>query len=322
VTRLLVSLLCVASLALAACGGADEPAAPPPQPEPTAQAADFPAADGRTLQDLLSTAEEGPVLAPSVTLLKEGTNRFAFALFDRARKQINGAGVALYVAKQDGTGLAGPFIARSEPLDVAPEFRSQTTTGDEDAAKSVYVAEIEAPAEGDAVVAALVQLDGGLVTTGASPIKIGEDSKVPDVGEKAIKISTETIASSGGDLEMLTTRRPPARKLLEKDFADVLGKQPVVLSFATPLLCASRVCGPVIDIVEQVRASSPPDVVFIQQEIYEDNQVDKGVREQVAAWHLPTEPWTFVIDRDGVVVERFEGAFSPGELQRAVAKVA
>ena len=41
----------------------------------------------------------------------------------------------------------------------------------------------------------------------------------------------------------------------------------------------------------------------------------------MAAWHLASEPWTFVIDRSGKISTRFEGAFSPGELQRAVAKV-
>jgi glutathione peroxidase-family protein len=46
------------------------------------------------------------------------------------------------------------------------------------------------------------------------------------------------------------------------------------------------------------------------------------VRAQVARWHLPSEPWTFVVDRTGRITDRFEGAFSPGELQRAVAKVA
>jgi hypothetical protein len=96
----------------------------------------------------------------------------------------------------------------------------------------------------------------------------------------------------------------------------------VVITFATPLLCASRVCGPVVDIVEQVKAGAPKGVAFVHQEIYKDNKVDEGVRPQVAAWKLASEPWTFVIDRSGKVSARFEGAFSIGELQRAVAKVA
>ena len=320
--RRLTAVLFGAALALGACGGSQQAEAPPEQPAPAATAADFPAAEGRTLQDVLETAEEGPVLAPSVTLLRKGTNRFAFALFDTSRKQLPDEAVALYTAKEDGTDLRGPFLARSESLDVAPEFRSQTTTGDPDAAKSVYVADIEVPRRGKQVVAALVRKDGRMLTTGAASLEAGQRTKVPDVGDRAIRVETETIASAAGDVEALTTRRPPARELLDTNLADVLGKRPVVITFATPLLCASRVCGPVVDIVEQVRARSGGEVAFIQQEIYEDNEVDKGVRKQVAAWGLPTEPWTFVIDRSGRVVERFEGAFSPGELQRAVAKVA
>jgi hypothetical protein len=41
----------------------------------------------------------------------------------------------------------------------------------------------------------------------------------------------------------------------------------------------------------------------------------------VADWRLASEPWTFVIDRSGRISTRFEGAYSVGELQRAVAKV-
>ena len=52
-----------------------------------------------------------------------------------------------------------------------------------------------------------------------------------------------------------------------------------------------------------------------------DNDMRRGFRRQVGQWRLPTEPWTFVIDRDGIVVERFEGAFSAEELAAAVRRV-
>ena len=104
------------------------------------------------------------------------------------------------------------------------------------------------------------------------------------------------------------------------DFADVLGKKPVVLAFATPQLCQTRVCGPVDDVVAEVRAQNE-DVEFIAKEIYVDNDINKGFRPQVGEWRLPTEPWTFVIGKDGKVVERFEGAVSVRELQAAVDKL-
>ena len=66
---------------------------------------------------------------------------------------------------------------------------------------------------------------------------------------------------------------------------------------------------------------TPHGVAFIHQEIYQDNDANKPVQGPVAAWQLQTEPWTFVIDRTGRIAARFEGAFSAGELERAIAKV-
>jgi hypothetical protein len=76
----------------------------------------------------------------------------------------------------------------------------------------------------------------------------------------------------------------------------------------------------VVDVVAEVRAQTE-GVEFIAQEIYVDNDINKGFRPQVGEWRLPTEPWTFVIDKDGKVVERFEGAVSVRELQAAVDKL-
>ncbi len=60
------------------------------------------------------------------------------------------------------------------------------------------------------------------------------------------------------------------------DLADVVGKKPVVLLFATPALCVSRVCGPVVDIAEQVKSEVGDDVAFIHMEIFTDNDPNQG----------------------------------------------
>jgi hypothetical protein len=320
----LLPLLAAGAL-VAGCGGSDKTNRPPPQPEPTGQPADFPSANGKTVNDLASMADgKGPVLAPSVSILHKGVNRYGFALYDTARKQITGAEVALYTVRPDGSGVRGPYVARSESLAVKPQFQSQTVAQDSGAAKSVYVADVPFKRNGKQAVIAIAKLDGRLLVTNGTPANVTASSSggPPDAGERAISVHTQTLTDVGGDAAQLDTRRPFAKDLLQTDFADALGKQPVVITFATPLLCASRVCGPVVDIVEQVKASAPKGVAFIHQEIYKGNAVDKGVRSQVADWRLPSEPWTFVVDRSGKVSARFEGAFSAGELQRAVAKVA
>ena len=77
--------------------------------------------------------------------------------------------------------------------------------------------------------------------------------KVPAVGDPAPKIDTPTVASAGGDVKKIDTRLPPS-DLHGKNFKDVVGKKPVILLFATPALCQTRVCGPVVDVAEQVKA--------------------------------------------------------------------
>ena len=63
-------------------------------------------------------------------------------------------------------------------------------------------------------------------------------------------------------------------------------------------------------------------VDFIHIEIYKDNDPAKGTNRWVDEWKLRSEPFTFVVDRKGIIRSRFEGAFSAAELQSAVAKVA
>ena len=40
-----------------------------------------------------------------------------------------------------------------------------------------------------------------------------------------------------------------------------------------------------------------------------NNQPTKGLRPQLQAFHLRTEPWLFTINRQGVITARLEGAF-------------
>jgi hypothetical protein len=319
----LLAALSLVLLLVAGCGGSDKQASAPTPPPQTADVKSFPAATGKTMDQIVAAADapEGPILAPSVSIVGKGKNRFAFALFDPSRKQIQGAQVAVYVAKGKDGKVYGPFPARSESLKVSPQFESQTTASDPDAAKSVYVAEVPIRSTGRWQIAALTRLDGRLLPTNRVQAEVGKDAGPPAVGEKAPKITTPTVDSVGGAIDKIDTRVPPLASLHDINFADVVGKKPVVLLFATPQLCQSRVCGPVVDVEAEVQSKYKDKADFLHMEIYNDNKLEKGFRRQVGTYRLPSEPWAFVIDRNGVVRDRFEGAFSVGELERAVAKV-
>jgi hypothetical protein len=320
VSRRLIAAALFACALLAGCGGGDDDdsAAPPP-----AKAEDFPSAQGKTLAQLRSElGKGGPVLAPSVSQLTTGDNRFGFGLFDRSRAQIADATVALYVAPAGGGPASGPYTARYESLDVRPQYQSRQTASDPTAAKSVYVADIPFKEPGQYDLLGIARVNGKLVaaTSAAPGLQVVDeaDDPIPGKGDPAPRINTPTEADAGGDLASIDTRIPPS-SMHANDFADVVGKKPVVLLFATPQLCQSRVCGPVVDIAEQVKADTGgDDVEFIHMEVFRDNDIAKGLRPQLNAYNLQTEPWVFAIDRNGKVAARLEGAYSVAELEQAV----
>jgi hypothetical protein len=261
------------------------------------------------------------VVSPAGTTFTVGKNRFGFAVFTVDREQIADADVAIYAAHGPTGKAEGPFPAQVESLATEPAFTAQTTSGDPDAAKDVYVADLPLDQPGEWRLVAAVDHDGttSAVRIPSVAVKTPEQDKIPAVGEPAPEIHTPT-ADDVGDLSEIDTRVPPS-SLHEVDFADALGKQPIVLLFATPALCQSRVCGPVADVAEQVKRDRPDDAAYILMEIWNDNDPNKGAREQVLAYNLRTEPWLFVIGSDGKVSTRIEGAYSVDELEQALDRV-
>ncbi len=352
-TSVFACALAAAAL-LAACGGSDSSstteAAAGSRPAPPKS--EFPSAKGKSLAEVVK-GTSGPaevVVSPAAMVFYEGENRYPFGVFHNDHSQISDATVALYIAKapppkvksegqaaesdkQRKGAIArardealdepaiGPFPAAVESLETQPAFRAQTTSQDPDAATVIYSTEIDFPSNGEWRIAAVIKEEDGQYTASLLPSAVvGEFDKLPRVGDPAPRIHTPTADDVGGDLSKITTRVPPDTQN-RVDFADVVGKQPIALLFATPQFCQSRVCGPVVDVSEQVKETYGDQVDFIHMEIYNDNDPNKGVRPQVRAYHLPSEPWLFVIDRNGNIDSAIEGAFGVDLLTKAVEKV-
>ena len=114
-SRLLVLLLALAVAARAGggCGSTPATAATNARARPApagGQGGGLPAARAGRCPTSSATCRAGPVLAPSVSVLEQGTNRIGFALFDNAGKQLSGAGVALYIG--DDRRLRRPRAVR------------------------------------------------------------------------------------------------------------------------------------------------------------------------------------------------------------------
>ena len=248
------SAIAAVSLGAAACGEEDGGGGEPGG-RPAPAASDFPSVNGGTLTQVLQASgaqQSNLVVSPTAAVYERGENRFGFGVFTVAREQVGDAEVAIYAAPSEGGRAIGPFPARIESLAVEPQFESQTTDLDPDSAKVVYVSTIDFDREGNWDLAAMFR-DGGAYTATFSPtIKVGGSEDIPTVGERPPRSTRPTVSDVGGDLGQIDTRTPHD-DMHKVDFADVLGKEPVVLLFATPRLCESRVCGPVVDVADQVQ---------------------------------------------------------------------
>ena len=118
----------------------------------------------------------------------------------------------------------------------------------------------------------------------------------------------------------LTTAVHPDRALYTTSVAQALAAhEPFVVTFATPKFCTSRTCGPVVDVVSHVRKQlAGSDVRFMHVEVYADNDPARGYNRWMRRWGLQSEPWVFLVGRDGRIKAKFEGAVSAGEVLAAV----
>jgi len=287
---LLVAVSSVLLLVLAGCGdrysGVGDVSAPP--------RSDFPPAAGKTLSGVLAQGdgESKLVVSPTGEVFDRGSDRYGFGVFTAGREQIVDAKVALYFAHGERAKALGPYPARVESLATEPAFIAQTTGNDPQAGKVVYVVD-GAPfrANGEWRVLAMIEEGDSTKGTIVSSAIVGHfphprpgfpesPANPPDVGEPAPRVHTPTVADVGGDVGKIDTRIPPD-DMHSEDLAEALGKKPVVLVFATPQFCQSRVCGPVVDEAEQVKQTLGKGVAFIHMEIYKANNPSLGLRPQV-----------------------------------------
>jgi hypothetical protein len=279
-------------------------------------AADFPDPAGKTLQELADTTQGGPQAALAGSVFEPGMNRLAFGVLDAQNRFVYGK-TAVYVARSPAARAEGPFPAPADTLVTQGRYRSRQAAAEDAPIASIYAADVALRGSGRRAILVVTRA-GGQLLGAATEIQIRRNASIPGVGERPPAVDTDTLSGAGGIEEAVDTRLPPAPDLHRDSFKDVLGKKPIALLFATPQLCQSRVCGPVVDIELQLRAKYGDRMTFIHQEVYIDNQVDKGLREPLRAFGLQTEPWLFTIDRTGKVAARLEGSFGVAAFERAV----
>ncbi len=282
-----IPVLALAMLLLAACSGPSVGAPTPTTAAPT------------SLQ---------VVIVPSELIV--GQNRFAVGLIDPAKGMIHDASV--HFRYFDLSDPAKPTV-ESE----ADAVRYQTPDG----LTTYYAHEREFKRAGDWGVEVQARLPDGTTISQRIGFRVVADSPTLKPGMRAPAFKTRTAADVGGDLKQLSSATAPNPAFYRVSLAQAItSAKPTVLLFATPAFCQTRMCGPAYDVVSAVQQKYGDAADFIHVEVYSGlpNPAANGFQLDVAmkAFGLTTEPWVFLIDKNGVITWRVEGPVTEGEIEQ------
>lgn len=237
-----------------------------------------------------------------------GSNRVSFLLVRDDNSLVRVPATDVYYRPVED-GPVKRSVARLVPIGAG----DSKTAADE--VKEIYVVTLDLPRAGKHW---FVAQPRGVRFQGFQILEVKDKPDAVAIGERAPASENPTTATEPA--ARITTARPPDVALLEHSVADSIAAGiPFVVAFATPTYCESRTCGPTVAVVEAARRRyEQRGIRFIHVEIYEGNNPANGVNRWVKEWRLSTEPWVFVVDRNGVVRDRFEGAVSVAELEKSI----
>ncbi len=173
-----------------------------------------------------------------------------------------------------------------------------------------------------------LRVDFGAAGTGSLPVQTFDPSTVPVVlpGQPLPAIDTPTFDRPVG-IDPICTRAPEPCPFHRMSVAEVLAEgRPLALLVATPALCQTAYCGPVVETMIEA-APDFPEVEVIHLEFWANaaevggDYADPDLRlaQPVADLGLTFEPSLFLVGGDGIVVDRIDNIFDLDELRGGLA---
>ena len=184
--------------------------------------------------------------------------------------------------------------------------------------RGIYTADVTLSEAGPWLGVVQVKKDGKRQNASLA-FQVQDQPKAPVPGTPAPRAASPTAANPLG-VDPICTRNPPC-PLHEASLDTVVGAgKPVAVMLATPALCQSRYCGPVLDDLLTLTDQYKDRVAFAHVEIY-TNLSGNETTPTVQAWGIQTEPWLFGVDAIGNVVSRLDGAFGHDEQQQLLQRL-
>jgi hypothetical protein len=242
-----------------------------------------------------------------------GSNRFGFVLTS---------------SKGFVTELTAKVVSRYSPIDGTPGEEHESVVAEYQpwpyGNRGLYATDLAFDRAGRWGVT--IEIDGaeGAASSADLFFEVLETTEAPDVGNAAVK-SINKIADDVESLSDLTTGSLQDEDLYQLTIADAVGSGiPTVIVFASPAFCTNAVCGPQVEVLQELKNAYKGQANFVHVDFYDNPEAIQGdlanseLSPAVIEWSLPSIEWTFVVDAEGVVTARFEGFGTYTEVEAAL----
>ena len=246
-----------------------------------------------------------------------GPNRLLFGIIDREGMPV----------PAESSEVAAHFLVPNEDArelkdSVAAKFVSWPS-----AVGGVFVAEVNLDTAGDYTLDVNFTSIDGIPVFAQASFTVKETASTPAIGSPA-PASVTLTGPDVEDLSHITSSPVPDPALYEYSIHEALQQEkPLVVVFATPAFCVSATCGPQVAELSKVKDKLGDRANYIHVEVFENPHLLEGARPAgglVAAvdeWGLPTEPWTFIIDSQGLVYAKFEQFTTAEEIEAKLLEI-
>ena len=257
-----------------------------------------------------ATAQIQLVLVPSEVIV--GPNRFAVGIFDQGGDMVHEADVHLHF--YDLTDHSNPFF-ESE----ADAYSLSTERGD----VTIFAFDREFSHAGDWGVEVEVTFPDGSEALNGIRFFVEEGSPSIKPGDKAPVIHTPVSVDVDQNLRLLSSAEKPNPDFYTTSLDESLSSgRPTLLLFATPAFCQTRFCGPSYEIFNELYGFYKDQINFIHVEVFSglpNPEINNyAVTPAMEKFGLESEPWVFLIDKNGSVLYRVEGLFTLDELKKNI----
>lgn len=242
-----------------------------------------------------------------------GRNRFALGLLDKKNQPVTDGQVSLGFFKVNSQSNTG-----EKRLDARATFRAVELVD-----KGIWVAPATFEEPGAWGVQVTHQSPHAGERVGRLNFEVHVQFSAPGYDQPAPRSASPTLKDVDNDASRLCSNKPPCDlHALNVREALAPGTKPLVVLFATPALCTTATCAPELNAVLALRDRGYADrAAFVHVELYQHPFEQGKVAPAVLEWKLPSEPWVFVVDRSGIVRDRFEGAAPVEEIEPALKAV-